>query len=344
MKPAPKYLPVLTLLLMAPIFGELLSGCQNPQQFFFKKTSCLLAVCLYGSGAVLARELVIRWKKGWLSLLLLGAAYGILEEGLAMKYFFDPACPFMAPNFGYGRLAGVNWVMTLRVTVFHAIFSISIPVALVHLMFPKLRREPWVNKWVFMFLAALLLAVSVFMFFVATPYRPPLFQYSLTWIVFILLLVLARRLPREPFKKRSDRSRVPAWLLLLLGLLTTTLFFIIGFILPNVTRIPAGATMLLMVGLVGLGFWLFLYLSGNGGVLKARQRFALAAGVMMFFILIQLLSLNQKKVENQGKPLVGLAGLVFVVAMARQARRVEKWEATEASDDPGQPEPTLSSL
>jgi len=71
------------------MIGELLSGSAPPTEFFNPIVFLLLA-SLYGSGAIVVRELKIRWKKDIRAVLLLGAAYGILEEGLMVKSFFDP--------------------------------------------------------------------------------------------------------------------------------------------------------------------------------------------------------------------------------------------------------------
>ncbi|MCG2769572.1 MAG: hypothetical protein L6435_14495 [Anaerolineae bacterium] len=37
---------------------------------------------------MLIRELRVRWGKGWPTVFVLGAAYGVLEEGLMVKSFF----------------------------------------------------------------------------------------------------------------------------------------------------------------------------------------------------------------------------------------------------------------
>jgi len=75
----PKPPPVLILFLLAPTIGELLSGSAPPVEFF-NPFGFVILVSLYGSGALIVRELKIRWKKGIGSILLLGAAYSILEE------------------------------------------------------------------------------------------------------------------------------------------------------------------------------------------------------------------------------------------------------------------------
>lgn len=77
------WLALLTLYVLAPIVGEVLSGSTPPLNFITPFTFLLLT-WLYGSGAIIARELVRRRGLGWTSILLLGAAYGILEEGLVV--------------------------------------------------------------------------------------------------------------------------------------------------------------------------------------------------------------------------------------------------------------------
>lgn len=77
--------PALALFLLAPAIGELLSGSAPPVEFF-SPFGFVMIVSLYGSGAVVVRELKVRWKKGIASMLLLGAAYGVLEEGLLSRF------------------------------------------------------------------------------------------------------------------------------------------------------------------------------------------------------------------------------------------------------------------
>ena len=55
--------PALALFFLAPMVGELLSGSAPPAEFFNPFTLLLLAA-LYGSGAVLIRELRVRWGTG----------------------------------------------------------------------------------------------------------------------------------------------------------------------------------------------------------------------------------------------------------------------------------------
>jgi len=66
------------------LIGEGLSGSTPPLAFLNPAVTLLLA-CLYGSGALLVRDYARRWQKGWRSILILGAAYGIIEEGIMVR-------------------------------------------------------------------------------------------------------------------------------------------------------------------------------------------------------------------------------------------------------------------
>jgi hypothetical protein len=134
--PMQRYLPAIVLFLLAPVCGELLSSSAPPLEFFNPLTFATLCL-LYGGGAVLVRELAFRWRKGWVSILILGAAYGVIEEGLMVKSFFDPNWMDIGILGSYGRWLGVNWVWTVELTIYHAVISIGIPILITTLLFPE---------------------------------------------------------------------------------------------------------------------------------------------------------------------------------------------------------------
>ncbi len=192
--------PALTLFFLAPMLAELLSGSSPPVEFF-SPFALLVLAALYGSGAILVRELRVRWLalsgaeggKGWPTVLALGAAYGIVEEGLMVKSFFDPNWMDLGPLGSYGRWAGVNWVWSLQLTIFHAVFSIAIPILLVELIFPAQRGERWIGRRGMIGLSLLLLADVLLGFFALTAYRPPLVPYVLAVVAVVALFLVARQ-------------------------------------------------------------------------------------------------------------------------------------------------------
>jgi len=130
--------PVAFLLLAAPVIAELCWGTTTVSQ----AAGLLAQIGLYGCGAILIRETVVRWAGGWPSILLLGAAYGAVEEGLLEPTWFTPRL-FPHP---YGVAAGVYWPYALFNIGYHAIFSIGIPIALTETLFPDWRHRPWLGR------------------------------------------------------------------------------------------------------------------------------------------------------------------------------------------------------
>ncbi len=192
-------LPALALFLLSPIIGELLSGSAPPSEFF-TPFGFLMIVCLYGSGAVIIRELKTRWKKGVGSILLLGAAYGVLEEGLLVTSWFSPNWADLGLMASYGRWLDVNWVWAEMLTIYHAVFSITIPILLVELAYPQRRHENWVGRKMLAALSALLLAVTVsglLLFSTLMNYWTPLPHYLFGIAVMLMFAYAARRLPHD---------------------------------------------------------------------------------------------------------------------------------------------------
>lgn len=79
---------IFSLLILSPGIAELLSSSSPPIEFF-NLFSFIYLVSFYGSGALLIREFRVRRRLGYSSILFLGMAYGVLEEGVAVKSFFS---------------------------------------------------------------------------------------------------------------------------------------------------------------------------------------------------------------------------------------------------------------
>ena len=69
-------------------------------------------------------------------------AYGIYEEGVIVRSFFDPAWMNLGVLGIYGRTLGVNWIWSIGLTLFHASIYTSVPILLVELIFPAHKDAP----------------------------------------------------------------------------------------------------------------------------------------------------------------------------------------------------------
>jgi hypothetical protein len=135
--------PALLLAVLAPLVAEVSIG-----NLAFTPAGALAAATalpIYGGGALLARELVRRTGRGWPSILLLGLAYGVVEEGMALRAFFDPLIYGGLPAAWGARVFGVNGTYTLVQLVNHAVWSVAVPVLLTELALPRYRARPWLG-------------------------------------------------------------------------------------------------------------------------------------------------------------------------------------------------------
>jgi hypothetical protein len=205
------------LFFLAPVVAELLSSSAPPVEFF--SPLGFPVMCLHcGGGALLARELCVRWKKGWLGLLALGAAFAFIEEGLMVRSFFDPGWPDLGILASCGRALGVNWVWSLNLIIHHSVYSIVVPNILLGLLFPKTRGERWMGRAGFIIVCALFWIDVVVGGLMVTKYAPPLVPFLAAIAVAGVLIVLTRFLPearRRPAESGRNRG---AALFLLAGL------------------------------------------------------------------------------------------------------------------------------
>jgi hypothetical protein len=319
------------LLFLASLIAESLSGSTPPATFFLQPNVFFGFALYYGSGAILARELTLRWRKGWPTTLALGAAFGVLQEGLGTKVFFDPGRTELSPLVNYGTTAGVQPVFVVQLVIYHAVYSIGLPILLAQLLFPTRRAEPWVGRVGLVF-CVLGLALLTFLLALVYPYQPAPGLTALTALAVAVLVLLARLLPAgaRPEGPAADVPR-PRWFWLV-GALTTFAFFLISFGFPG-AHVPPPLTALALVALAAGVGWLLFTRSGGGTALTERHELALASGLLSPFILVAPL---QEARGNTGMSLVALGAAVLLWWMWRRLSR------REASGPPGGPPPATA--
>ena len=103
--------------------------------------------------------------------MILGAAYGIVEEGIMVRSFFNPTWKDLGVLGTYGRWLGTNWVWAEWLMIYHAIFSITIPIFLTELTFPESKTRIWLSNRMRIIFHGLLVLAIILGFF-AFPYDP----------------------------------------------------------------------------------------------------------------------------------------------------------------------------
>lgn len=188
---------VSALFFLSPLVAEYLLGSLPMSMIAILP----LMAMMYGSGALLIREVVRRTGRGWPSLVLLAVAYGFIEEGFVTQSLFNPNYLHLRLlDFGWAPALGTATPWVLFVVSIHTAWSISVPIALTESLFRADRDRKWLHPagiaaFVLLFLAGAA-AVAVFTYrqipFMATPA-----QFGATAAIVLALIVAAFVMPRK---------------------------------------------------------------------------------------------------------------------------------------------------
>ncbi|MBA2955800.1 hypothetical protein GON03_15805 [Nocardioides sp. MAH-18] len=160
------WLPALGLLVLAPVCAEYLWGYDDSTGHPGTLVGNLLVFSpLYGAPALLIREAARRHGLGWPGILLMAAAFGVVQAGIVdqsmwstdyrdIPYWDDMSEPtYLAP-------IGLSAYLALTFVGGHVILSVGAPIALVETLTPRHRREPWLGPVALWVLALLYAAAS----------------------------------------------------------------------------------------------------------------------------------------------------------------------------------------
>ena len=135
--------PALALFLLAPLIAEYLLGSLSFRQLALFPIMALM----YGAGALFVREVTRRTGRGWPTIILLGLAYGVIEEGIATQSLFNPHyLGLHLLDYGFIPSLGIGAPWTVYVVVLHVAWSIAVPIAFVEALFADRRTAPWLQK------------------------------------------------------------------------------------------------------------------------------------------------------------------------------------------------------
>lgn len=315
----PNLSPALALFLLSPAIGELLSGSSPPSEFF-TPFGLVVLLSLYGGGAVLIRELSTRWGKGMASVLLMGAAYGVIEEGFMVSSFFNPAWQDLGQLGVYGRWLGVNWVWAVMLTIYHSVYSIAVPIILVELAWPELRSLQWLSGRTFKVLIFVFVSVVAFGFLLfvrVTGYTPAAPQYLSAIGVASALFLASYAIPSDV--GRHGKMTLPRPLFLWgLGATGSFVFFLGFWSLPSILPLWSvgiffGPTLVLI-----FAAYLSRYRWGSGA---DRHLFSLVAGGLTFFMVFApLQEMDSSRTDNPTG--MSIVALVFVAILLFLKRRI----------------------
>jgi hypothetical protein len=307
--------PALGLFFLAPLVAEYLLGTISLSQL----VALPFIAPMYGGGALLIRELARRNGRGWPTIVLLAAAYGLLEAGLLDQSLFNPS--YLGHDFqsaAHVPALGVSAHYALVFVAGHAIWSISVPIALVETLVPDRRTTPWLGAPGLTVTAVVFLAGCALIAWdhqVTERFLPTPGQLGGTAAAVVALVAVAFAVGRRARPRTPPARRAPGpWRVGAAGLLASSLFFA----RPESWLGVAMGLLLVAAMAVAVARW-----SRRAGW-GAAHRFALAGGALLTyawvgFALTPLMGAPGAP-DLIGNAVFALGALALLVACGRTVR------------------------
>jgi len=327
--------PIVALVLLSPLVGEVLSGATRLSFLF----AYLPEIMFWGCGTLLIREVVRRWGGNWTTMLPLGMALSVAEEFIVQQTSLAPM-PWLGSTPMYGRVWGVNWIYFLFMLAFESVCITLVPVQIVELIFPERRKEPWlrarglvmasgifvVGAFLAWFLWVKIARIQVFHF---PDYKPPVVTVALGLLAIVVLALIsyAWRGTRDQGRGPSGKVVSP-WLVLPATLVMGFPWYILMVLIfaprpqPPALWIPVSATIAWAAMTVVL---LRRWASASGW--GEMQEWALSFGVLLVCMSAGFLGSSfWLKMDIIFKVVLNVIAVVGMVALARRVRRRAKAE------------------
>lgn len=322
--------PVAALLFLSPFISEVLYGATRLSVIFV----LIPEILTWGCGALLIRECVRRWHKGWQSLLLMGLALAVAEELVIQQTSIAPLVGLA--QHAYGRVWGVNWVYLLWALGYESVWVVVVPVQLVELLYRGRRNELWLRT------RGLAISSIVFVLgacvawygwtqrarvlvFHMPPYSPPPL-YLLAGVGVILLLVLsAYVLPSDRTREASVAPRCapgPSTVGLVLCALGApwSAFVLLGF--GAFPTVPFELALVAGLAWAVLSFFLVRRWSSATGWSDAHRFASVFGGILACMLggFLVFKAGGALRIDWIGKTVLNVVAVVWLLSVRRKAR------------------------
>lgn len=316
-----------TLVVLTPLIAEVALGSTPVRMLYLLP----LWTPVYGAGVLLIREAVRRAGGGWASLVLLGVAYEIVEDGIGLQALTSPRL-YGAADWA-PRLLGFNTAYWEANLAYHVVFSVLIPIAVTDLLFPAHRDRPYLRRTGLVITACCAL-IGVGLLRVTVPLsQDPGYSISfgtlLGYVAAVAVLavaalaVLPRRRPGTPAEPGAVTG---FWPLAAAGFAGTVAFMALVFPFggaghPAFTHgtwsfVPMTAAALLAVGLlVVIRRW------AARAAWTDRSTLALAGGALVGHTAFGLVWTHGGLVDRVGLAVIGVATIGGVARLYRRIAR-----------------------
>jgi len=275
-------LHILTLGLLAPFIGEILTG-SSPPLYFLRPVYFLFLLGMYGGGVLLVRDLVRARNLGWANIAILGLAYGMIEEGLIITSFYNLQWGGVRPLGTHGFFFGINWIWAIFSSFTHVFLTVFSSIVLVESLFPQLADKAWLSSkqrllCSLFFVAAFIFGYHLFTNVFYQNYSPPTISYLLIAVVTLTIALLGLKLRKLPeLEKTSKQNHHLRYFLI--GLIVSLLSIILPYSLTKLS-IPDLVVVSLLLGVIFGGVYLIVSWAKRFHGWTPSDRLSLASGIM----------------------------------------------------------------
>jgi hypothetical protein len=319
--------PVAVLIFLSPVLTELLMGVVHLSNLWL----LVPEMSVYGTAALLIREVAHRRGRGWGTLLLLGIAFAIAEECVILQTSLTPQAfpPAFDANFGWAQ--GVQWIYLTAMLWYESVYAIVLPIYLTEMLFPTQRDELWLSENGLSVTAIIFVLASIGVWqlwsrhglprFGSSAYQvPPLYVAAALILIAILVAGTLLIKPNARIARKADRRAPRPWLVWLLsfGFSLVWFFRIILAYLPAASLNGLSPLIPIGVGLAWIGIGLLVVRRiSSAADWGDRQRLALIFGASVANMLGgTLVVLADAPIDILSKFVFDLIALVLFVRFA----------------------------
>jgi len=243
-------LAALFLLLTPGPLAEVLS--QNVQLLtFLQPVPFLLVTLTYGVPVLVIRELSVARKLNDVGLILLGLAYGILNEGVLAKTLTLPAGAPLHDFAGYGQMGLIQGGWSIFIVFWHALHSVFYPIVLTRWMFPAAASRRWFAagsaRW--LLYALLILVAALYALYFLNPVRSDPAVFALYAVATAGLVAAALRLCKRRDGSPTTEATQASWMPCLPGG-CMIIFYMFQFWAPR--HVPFALYLAISLGVIGI--------------------------------------------------------------------------------------------
>jgi hypothetical protein len=280
----------LFFILVAPqFFMELLSTNLALLTFLHPLTFIVLII-IYGFPALLITDAIARWRLSWTGFLTLCLTYGLLNEGIVAKTFFNIYTPNHVGGLE-GVFWGINFPWIVSIISVHAVFSMFFPILFARALWPERVTTAFLSNRTRLGLVISTGMVSALIYFTTTDYHPVPFFIIIAVVMAVTAYIAKHWCNNKPFTLREAVSTKT--LPVTFGFFIAPTFLIAPFIFANQLQ---NWIILISIYLVMITF--FISAIRRFGWVSQPAIYFVGLGSYIGFAFVGLVALSQGRIDT----------------------------------------------